>query len=88
MNIDRLLSKRVTKLTVKDLKEALKNADDDAEIILCFNWKDGEDKVVYGYLAEILHLKYDGVLKERLETANIVELDCYNDDYCTYREKR
>ena len=89
MNINRLLSKRVKKLSVKDLKKALDDADDDAEVVLCFNLKDGEDKVVACYLAEVLcHLKYDSVLKERMESAEVVELSGFNHDYCTYMVER
>ena len=88
MNMDRLLNKRVVKQTVKDLKEKLKDADDDAEVILCFNLKDGDEKVVYGYLAEIFKIKYDGVLKESLESSNVVELNCFNDRFCTYVERK
>lgn len=89
MNMKRLLNQRVVKQTVKDLKDALKDAPDDAEVVLCFNWKDGEDKVVYGYLAEVFsRLDYDGVIKERMENNVVVELDCYNDEFCTYLERK
>lgn len=89
MNIDKLLAKKVKKLTVKDLKKVLKDADDDAEVILCFNWKDGEDKVVSCYLAEILtNLKYDSVLKERLDSVSVLELAGYNDEFCIYIEDK
>ena len=89
MNIDRLLSKKVKKLTVKDLKNALNDADDESEIVLCFNWKDGEEKVFSCYLADVLpHLKYDSVLGERMNDNEVVELAGFNNEYCTYVEKK
>lgn len=89
MNTDRLLNKRVVKLSVRDLKEKLDDCDEDAEVVLCFNLKDGEEKVVCGYLAEVnTHLKYDGVLREKLEDSHVVELDCFNHRFCTYVEKK
>ena len=88
MNMDRLLNKRVVKQTVKDLKEALKDADDDAEVILCFNLKD-EGGVICAYLGEIdTHLKYDGVMKKKLDASEVVELNGFNHKYCTYVERK
>ena len=82
----KLLNKKVVKKTVKDLKKILKDCDDDAEIILCFNMKD--KGVHYCYLAEVhTRLKYDGVIKESLNENHVVELNGYNDEWCTYHEK-
>ena len=88
MNTDRLLNKRIVKQTVKDLKEKLNDADDDAEVVLAFYLKDG-DRHIWCYLGEVLtHLKYDGVIKERLENSDVVELCGFDDRYCTYVEKK
>lgn len=88
MNTDRLLNKRIVKQTVKDLKEKLNDADDDAEVVLAFYLKDG-DRHICCYLGEVLtHLKYDGVIKERLENSDVVELCGFDDRYCTYVEKK
>lgn len=74
------------KLTVKDLKESLKDADDSAEVILGFYMKDKPCHFVY--LAEVLkNLKYDGVLKESLFNNRVVELIGYDHEYSTYLEK-
>ena len=90
MNIDKLLNKRVVKMTVKDLLESLKDSDEDAEVILTFNMKEEDgDACVSCYLAEVLtHLKYDGVLKEKLENSEIVELNGFNHLYCEYKERK
>ena len=86
---DKFLNKKVVKQTVRDLKEVLKDANDDAEIVLCFNLKDGEERVVSCYLAEVMvHLKYDSVLGEKLNDTEIVELNGYNDRFCTYVERK
>ena len=78
-----LLNQKVKKLTVKDLKEALSNVDDDTEIVLGFYRK--HDGVYFGYLAEVLsNMKYDSVVKEQLNESKVVELVCYDDEYCTY----
>ena len=47
-----------------------------------------KDKGVhYGYLASIhTDLKYDSVLQNRVDSS-VVELSCFNDDYCIYVEK-
>ncbi|WP_458456499.1 hypothetical protein [Methanobrevibacter sp.] len=80
-----LLNKKVQKKTVKDLKEILKNVDDNLEIVLGFYRK--TDGVYFGYLADILtNLKYDSVTKEKLQESKVVELACYDDEYCTYIE--
>ena len=81
-----LMNKRVRKLTVKDLKEKLKDVDDDTEVVLGFyNLTDG---VHFGYLAEVFaNMKYDSVLKEQLTDAVVVELACYEHQYSKYLEK-
>ena len=83
MNMGRLINKDVTKMKVKDLKKALENADDEQEIILCFNMKD--KGVHYVYLAEVLCCaRYDGVLGEILNEGTIVELNGFADEYSRY----
>ena len=80
----KLLNKKVTKMTVGDLKKSLKNVDNDKEIVLGFYMKD--KGVHFCYLADILtDIKYDGVLKEK--SSGMVELMGYNDEYCTYEVK-
>jgi recombinational DNA repair protein RecR len=84
MNIDRLVAKRVRKMKVKDLKKALEDADDESEVILCFNhgYDDGTTSV---YLADVLtHLKYDSVLKEQLYESRVCELNGYNHEKTIY----
>jgi len=82
----KLRNKRVTKMNVGDLKNLLKDIDDDVEIVLGFYMKD--DGVHFGYLAESFHVGYDSVLKERLFNSKVLELACYSDDYCTYMERK
>lgn len=81
-----LTNKRVKKLTVGELKESLKDVDDNTEVVLGFyNLSDG---VHFGYLAEIFaHMKFDSVLKEKLNDSAVVELACYEHQYSTYVEK-
>ena len=82
----KLRNKRVQKLTVKDLKKALKKVDDDKEVVLGFYMKDGG--TYYCYLAEVLtNLKYDSVVGEKLSSSEVVELIGYSDDFCTYIER-
>ena len=81
----KLLNKKVSKMTVKDLKESLENYDDDSDVILCFNMKN--ESVHYCYLAQILNIKYDGVLKEKTPTS-VVELNGFKHEFCTYKEKQ
>ena len=81
----KLLNKKVTKMTVKELKESLEEYDDDSDVVLCFNMKD--KSVHYCYLAQILNIKYDGVLKEKTPTP-VVELNGFKHEYCTYKEKQ
>lgn len=79
------MNKKVVKQTVKDLKEALNDADDDKEVILAFYYK-GE--VHHVYLAEIMtDLKYDGVIKETLENTSVVELSGYTDEFSKYGDE-
>ena len=87
MKMDKLLNKKVTKLTVKDLKEALKDADDNQEVVLSFMMYDeGRTSV---YLAETYtHMGYNPVEKERLFGDKIVELLGYTDKMCTYIERK
>ena len=81
----KLRHKRVVKLTVKDLKEKLKDLDDDLEVVLAFYLKDQPNHCVY--LADILNVKYDGVIKEKLFNSSVVELCGFDDDYATYIER-
>ena len=82
----KLRNKRVSKMTVKDLKKALKGIDDDTEVVLGFYMKD--DGVHFGYLAETFNVAYDSVLKERLFNSKVLELACYSDKFCTYVERK
>ena len=82
-----LFKKKVVKKTVGDLKKELKDLDDDLEIILSFYLK--EDGVESVYLAEVDgHMKYDSVIKEKLNDTTIVELSGFTDKYCKYVEKK
>lgn len=87
MNMKKLLNKKVVKMTVKDLKKRLKDADDDQEVVLTFYMK---DKGLYSvYLAEVYAtIGYDAVTKEKLYNTKICELAGFNHDDCTYVEKR
>ena len=79
-------NKQVVKLTVKDLKKALRNVDGDTEIVLSFMLKDEGRMSVY--LAEVYsNMKYDPVMKSQLFEDNIVELLGFTDDYSTYIER-
>lgn len=86
MNMKKLLNKKVVKMSVKDLKKRLKDADDDSEVVLTFYMK---DRGLYSvYLAEVLtDLKYDAVIKESLYNSKVCELAGFNHDDCTYVEK-
>ena len=82
-----LLNQKVKKLTVGELKESLKDLDDDSEVVLVF-YMSLFNGVHFGYLAEVFtNMKYDSVLKERLMQSNVVELACYEHEHCTYVEK-
>ena len=87
MNMKKLLNKKVIKMTVKDLKKKLDEADDNSEVVLTFYMK---DRGLYSvYLAEVLtDLKYDSVVKESLYNSKVCELAGFNHDDCTYVEKR
>ena len=83
-----LLNKRVRKLTVRELKNALKDADDDSEVVLGFYMSVGNG-VHFGYLADVFKdMKYDSVLKEKLNDSKVVELACYQHEYSTYVERK
>lgn len=74
-------------MTVADLKNALKDCDDDSEVILSFYLKEKGTESVY--LAEVsTHMKYDSVLKEKLADGYVVELSGFVDKYCQYMEKK
>ena len=82
-----LRNKKVTKLTVGDLRKALENVDDDVEVVLGFYRKD--DGVYFGYLAEIYaNMKFDSVIKDRLFETGVVELVCFDDQYCNYVKEK
>ena len=84
--MNKLLNKRVTKKTVKDLKKSLRKVDGEKEVVLAFYYK-GE--VHHVYLAEISpNLKYDGVTGEKLNDSSVVELCGFDDEFCNYLEKR
>ena len=87
MKMDRLLNKKVVKMTAGDLREALKDADDNQEVVLSFMlYDEGRTSV---YLAEAYtHMGYNPVEKERLFGGKIVELLGYTDKMCTYIEKK
>ena len=79
-------NKRVTKLRVKDLKRALRDVDDDAEVVIGLYLKD--EPIRFCYLADIFgNMKFDSVIKERLFNTTLVELVGYDHEYCTYVEK-
>lgn len=82
-----LFCKKVVKKTVGDLKKELKDLDDDLEIVLSFYLK--ENGVESVYLAEVNgHMKYDSVIKERLNDTSVVELVGYTDKYSKYVERK
>lgn len=82
MDIKRITNKRVRKLKVKDLKEKLKEADDESDVVLGFYMR-GEG-MHFVYLSEILTtLPYDSVLKEK-QSDYVCELSGYNHEECTY----
>ena len=79
-------NKRVTKLRVKDLKKALKDVDDDSEVVIGLYRKD--EPVEFCYLADVFaSMKFDSVTKEKLFNTTLVELVGYDHDYCTYVER-
>ena len=87
MNMKKLLNKKVIKMTVKDLKKKLKDADDDSEVVLTFYMKD--EGLYSVYLAEVYSgIGYDAVTKEKLYNTKICELAGFNHNDCTYVEKR
>lgn len=87
MNMKKLLNKKVIKMTVKDLKKRLEEADDDSEVVLTFYMKD--EGLYSVYLAEVYStIGYDAVTKELLYDNKICELAGFNHKECTYVEKR
>lgn len=79
-------NKRVTKLRVKDLKKALRDVDDDAEVVIGLYLKD--EPIRFCYLADIFgNMKFDSVIKEKLFNTSLVELVGYDHEYATYVEK-
>ena len=85
MNIKKLLDKKVKKMTVKDLKKTLKDADDNSEVILTFYMKD--EGLYSVYLAEVYScIGRDAVLKEQLNDSRVCELAGFNHKECTYIE--
>ena len=87
MKMDKLLNKRVVKLTAKDLKEALKDVPDDREVVLSFMlYDEGRESV---YLSNIYtHMPYDPVTKEKLFDNHVVELLGFTHKMCSYMEKK
>ena len=86
MDMKKLLNKKVVKMTVKDLKKKLKEADDDSEVVLTFYMKD--EGLYSVYLAEVYAtIGYDAVIKDRLYDNKVCELAGFNHDDCTYVEK-
>lgn len=87
MNIKKLLNKKVVKLTVKDLKEKLAEANDDSEVVLTFYMKD--EGLYSVYLADVHPvIGYDAVIKEHLFDEKVCELSGFNHKECTYLEKK
>ena len=87
MDMKKFLNKRVVKLKVKDLKEKLKEADDESDVVLTFYMKD--EGLYSVYLAEVYsNIGYDAVVKDHLYEGKICELAGYNHKECTYVEKK
>ena len=83
----KILNKKVVKYTVKDLKEALKDAPDESDVVLGFYMKDGSG-VHFCYLANVYtDMKYDSVVKDKLYDSTLVELAGFDHQYSTYVEK-
>ena len=82
-----LRNKRVTKLTVGDLKKALKGINNDTEVVIGLYRKD--EPVEFCYLADVFaNMKFDSVIKDRLFDASVVELVGYDHKYATYVQKQ
>lgn len=82
-----LRNKRYTKLNAGDLKKALKDVDDDTEVVIGLYRKD--DPVEFAYLGDIYNeMKFDSVIKEKLFNATVVELVGYDHEYSTYVERK
>ena len=87
MDMKKFLNKRVVKLKVRDLKEKLKEADDESDVVLTFYMKDEGLHSVY--LAEVYsNIGYDAVVKDHLYEGKICELAGFNHKECTYVEKK
>ena len=82
----KLRNRRVTKLTVGDLKKLLADKDDSEEVVLGFYLKDKPSHFVY--LADVCEVAYDGVIKEKTFNSKVVELMGFDHDYCTYVERK
>ena len=83
MNMGKLLNKKVKKMTVKDLKKALRKCDDESEVILTFYMKN--EGLYSVYLAEIYtNIGRDAVLKESLTDSRVCELAGFNHKECEY----
>ena len=83
----KLLNKKVVKQTVGDLKEAIKDLDDDTEVVCAFYFK--KEGVHHAYLGEIYpNMKYDGVIKEKVFNGSVLELASFHPNYCTYVERK
>lgn len=79
----KLRNKKVTKMTVGDLKKSLKPISDDKEVVLGFYMK--EKGVHFVYLADVLaNMGYDSVIKSK---SSVVELCGFDNDYADYMER-
>ena len=86
MNMEKLLNKKVNKLTVKDLKKILKDADDESDVILTFYMKD--EGLYSVYLSEAYtNIGRDSVLGESLKDGKVCELAGFNHKHCIYMER-
>ena len=87
MDMKKFLNKRVVKLKVKDLREKLKEADDESDVVLTFYMKD--EGLYSVYLAEVYsNIGYDAVVKDHLYEGKICELAGFNHKECQYVENK
>lgn len=78
---------RVSKLNAGQLKKALEDVSDDAEVVIGLYRKD--NPVEFCYLADVFaNMKYDSVVKEKLFNTSLVELVGYDHKYATYVQKK